>query len=335
MASPEPIFQILSAPRITLALRTAIELDLFTPLDKSPLTAEKLARKRKSSARGARILMDALLSTRLVTKNRKTGEYRLGSLGRDYLVKGRPGFIGPILELQGHPGMQAAMASLPAAVRKGGCTIESNAHSESQSFWETFATVTSLDAIPMAKQLARIAGVTRNSGPMKVLDLACGSGRYGITIAETNPRAEVTLFDRANVLRKTRPIARKSKAAARIRFRSGNLFEADLGGPYDLVVASHILHHFSLEECDLVVKRIHSSLNPGGKVAIQEFIVDNARASRTRQIFFSLVMLVWTDKGEAWSFQDYRQLLAGNSFRNIRFMNRQQPSQFVIAERSR
>ncbi len=335
MASPEPIFEILSAPRIALALRTAVELDLFTPLAKGPRKAKQLARQRQASERGVRILLDSLLGKKLLTKNRTSGEYRLAPIGRDFLVKGKPGFIGPILDLQAHPGMQDAMASLPGAVRKGGCTLTSNAHSKSQSFWEAFATATDVDATAMAGELIRVTGVNRESGPMKVLDLACGSGRYGITVAETNPLAEVTLFDQENVLRKTRVIARKSKAKKRIRFQEGNLFTADLGGPHDLVIASHILHHFSLQDCDRIIKRIRKALRPGGMLAIQEFIVDNARAARTRQILFSLVMLVWTNEGEAWSFQDYRRLLAGNSFRRIRFTNRQQPSQFVTAVRSR
>ena len=335
MASPEPIFQILSAPRIALALRTAVELDLFTPLDKGPLNAKRIARKRKVTERGTRILLDSLQGLKLITKKKSTGEYRLAPIAKAHLVKGKPGFIGPILELQADPNMQKAMMSLPAAVRKGGTAVSSNAHSKVQSFWETFATSTNLDATANARELAKASGVTATSGPMKVLDLACGSGRYGITVAEINPKAEVTLFDQKNVLKKTRAIARKSKAAKRIHFREGNLFTKDLGGPYDLVIASHILHHFSLEDCDLILKRIHNAMNPGAMVAIQEFIVDNTRSNRTSQILFSLVMLVWTNEGEAYSFQEYRQLLAANSFRRIRFTNRQQPSQFVTAVRSK
>ena len=73
--SPEHIFQTLNAHQQTSALKTAIELDLFTSIDEGNHSAKEIANRVKASERGVRILSDYLTILGFLTK--EEGRYNL------------------------------------------------------------------------------------------------------------------------------------------------------------------------------------------------------------------------------------------------------------------
>jgi ubiquinone/menaquinone biosynthesis C-methylase UbiE len=317
--TPDPILQVLHGYRLAGALKAAAELDLFTAMA-GGATALAIAGRAGASVRGVSILLDALQGTGLVRKSGRL--YRPSPLARTFLTRGSPKSILRVMPLFAHRAIWDSFADVASAVRKGRSTLPSNAHAKDQKFWEDFADATADEARRCAAEMVRIV---RPRGPMRVLDVACGSGMYGKSVADANPRAEVTYFDQPNVLRRTR------RLVGRGRFLAGDLFRTDLGGPYDLVIASHILHHFSLAKSAGIVKKIARALRPGGTLVAQEFLADDARRKRTQQLLFSLVMLVWTEGGHAYSFGEMRRLLTANGFRDVRFHLPDAPGQFVTA----
>ncbi len=325
MRSPDPIFEILGGYRLSAALKAAIDLGVFAAMGNGRRTVRAVAKQVRSSERGIRILLDALQTTPLVTKGK--GGYRLTPLARQFLVPGTPTYIGWVSRLSMHPKMWSSFGELTSAVRRGGTVLRSHAHSEDQSFWEDFANVVKEDARRLARGLVKILRIGRK--PLRAIDLACGSGMYGLSVAEANPKAEVTFLDRQNVLRHTR-----RHTGGRFRYIPGDIFKTNYRGPYDLAIASHVLHHFGPAANGRLLRRIARSLRPGGRLAVQEFLTDDARKRRTRPLLFSLTMLVWTREGEAFSFREMRRMLTENGFRRIRFHYREQPSQWIIAERA-
>jgi len=68
MPSPTLFFETINAFQKTEALRSAIELDLFTLCSQGNQTAASLAAATKTSARGVRILADVLTIYGFLTK---------------------------------------------------------------------------------------------------------------------------------------------------------------------------------------------------------------------------------------------------------------------------
>jgi 2-polyprenyl-3-methyl-5-hydroxy-6-metoxy-1,4-benzoquinol methylase len=129
--------------------------------------------------------------------------------------------------------------------------------------------------------------------------VAAGSGLYGFTLAK-NPKVQVTSLDWPNVLVETRKWAERL-GVKNNQYIEGNLFEVDWRGPYDVIVMSHIFHHFDRETCERLMKKAAAALAPGGKLAVHDFLADQGGE------LFSLTMLVWTKKGEAYRSDDYRR----------------------------
>ena len=68
------------------------------------------------------------------------------------------------------------------------------------------------------------------------MDLATGSGVWGIVLAEHFPRARVTAVDFPAVLEVTKETAEKHGVADRFRFAGGDLLAADFGARHDLAM---------------------------------------------------------------------------------------------------
>jgi SAM-dependent methyltransferase len=324
MTTPDPIFQVLLGYRLAAVLRAAIELDYFGAVAEGRRTARAVAASRGGTERSARMLLDALAASAPALLRKRGAGYALTPVSRKYLVKGSPAYLGDLMPLYGHRRMWEAFYDLPEAVRAGTSTAASNAHTENQEFWEAFATSTYRDAVPKARKMIGLLG--RLPSPCAVLDLACGSGAYGATFAAEVEGARVTLFDQANVLATARTLVK-----APVAWMEGDLFKTPLGGPYDVVIASHVFHHFDPDECQALARKIAAALKPGGRLVIQEFVPDERRASKAQPLMFAVTMLVWTRAGDAYRVSDYRRWLKAAGFGPVAYHPLAMPGDLLLA----
>src|SRR5690242_17097295 len=93
-AQPNPmaIFQAFSGYQLSMALRAAIELELFTHIADGAITAGELAARSKASERGIRSLCDSLTATNFLTK--QNGAYGLTIDSAAFLSKRSPAYLG-------------------------------------------------------------------------------------------------------------------------------------------------------------------------------------------------------------------------------------------------
>ncbi len=300
---PTPILQMLQANQVTAVLKTSIDLGVFAALAEAPLTAEAVAAKIACPARSTGILLDGLAVIGLAVRRGAT--YELAPLARAYLVPGAPTYLGDASNIFAGPMLWEGFGKLAEAVRADGTVMEQHAETPSNVFWETFARSSAALAFPTAAALAeRLAPIAAAKKSLRVLDVAAGSGIYGHTMLRL-PGVDVTFLDWPNVLVETRAWGdRLGVDQARAHYLPGSVFEADLGGPYDLVIASHLYHHFDPKTCLGLTRRLAGALAPGGRLAVHDFVTGPA-LENPGATMFSLVMLVWTRQGKAYSTDDY------------------------------
>jgi C-methyltransferase len=300
---PTPILQMLQANQVTAVLQTAINLGIFAALADGPRTADAVAAKIECPAHTTGIVLDALSLHGLVS--RRGPSYELTPLTRAFLVPGGPSYLGDLANIFASPVLWEGMSRMTEAVRTGGSVLSQPAETPSHPFWETFARSSAGLAFPAAAALAaQVAPLVAERKRLRVLDVAAGSGIYGHTLLRT-PGVEVTFLDWPNVLEETRAWAgRLGVDPARTHYLPGSVFEADLGGPYDVIVASHIYHHFDRATCQRLTRRLAGALAPGGRLAVHDFVTGPALENPAATLF-SLVMLVWTRSGKAYGLDDY------------------------------
>ena len=312
----EPSFDLLwdtfSGYQRTAALKAAIDLDVFTAIAAGATTLDALAPRCQASVRGLRALLGHLVMDGFLTRD--GDRYGLSPTSAVLLDRNVPSFVGSAITFIASPTVVDAFARLTEAVRLGATAIPDNGSlAPEHPMWVEFARAMAPLAGATAKLLGNLLDVERSPGG-DVLDVAAGHGLFGITLAQANPRIEVTALDWPNVLTVAKENARQAGVATRFHTRPGSAFEVPFGGPYDLVLLPNFLHHFDPRTCEQLLAKAHGALSPGGRVVIVEFVPDDDRLGPPAAVRFALVMLASTPAGDAYTFGEYRAMLQHAGF---------------------
>jgi 2-polyprenyl-3-methyl-5-hydroxy-6-metoxy-1,4-benzoquinol methylase len=315
--SPASFFDTINAYQRTEALRTAIELDLFSHLAGGQRTAEQLATACQASPRGVRILADYLAINGLLRKI--DDEYALTPDAAAFLDRRSPAYLGGTVEFLLSDSIRESFQHLTAAVRRGGTALsDEGTVSHDNPIWVAFArAMAPVMQVPSRLLADLIRGDVQQ--PLRVLDVAAGHGLFGIAVAERYSQARVTALDWPNVLAVAAENARRAGVADRHTLRSGSAFETDWGGPYDVVLLTNFLHHFDLPTCRQLAAKAHAALAPGGRALTLEFIPEPDRITPPGTAVFALTMLATTAHGDAYTFAEYEQVFAQAGFRQSEF----------------
>jgi 2-polyprenyl-3-methyl-5-hydroxy-6-metoxy-1,4-benzoquinol methylase len=310
--TPERIFQVMTAFQHTAALRSAIELNMFTAIGEGNKTAAAIAGACGASERGIRILCDSL--TILGFLNKENGEYTLNDLAATFLDRRSPAYLGSMADFLNSETQMRGFDGLTEAVRQGGTVVTGDGSVDPESpMWVKFARGMAPMMVPPAQMMAARLDFAPDQ-KVKVLDIAAGHGVFGITIAQKFPNAEVYAVDWANVLTVATENAEKAGVSDRHHLIPGSAFDVDYGDGYDVVLLTNFLHHFDPDTCEAVLRKINRCLNGSGRVMTLEFIPNEDRISPPMEALFPLVMLAATPAGDAYTFAELKEMCENAGF---------------------
>jgi SAM-dependent methyltransferase len=304
--TPGLVFEMLQAHQRTAALKAAIDLDVFRAVGEGPADVATIARRCSASERGIRILCDFLAIHGVLEK--VDGKYRHTPTSAAFLDPGSPYCLASIAQFLANPAMRAPYDDLAGIVRRGRTDLPGDGSVEPENpIWVQFAETMAPMMAPMVGPLGQVV-LEGHPGAMRVLDIAAGHGLFGIEIAKQNPEARVTGLDWAPVLRVAMDNARKAGVHDRYDMLPGSAFEVDFGGPYDAVLLTNFLHHFDQPTCVGLLKKVHSSLKPGGRAATLEFVPNEDRISPPMPAAFAMTMLASTVSGDAYTQSELKAM---------------------------
>jgi SAM-dependent methyltransferase len=330
MPSPDLVFESMFAYQKSAALKSAVELDLFTAIDDGASSVSAIAQRVNASERGVRILCDFLAVNRLLSKS--DGAYRLVPESAAFLSKKSPAYLGSVARFLVMPELGKYMEALPDAVRRGG--VEDTGHSSvatDNPIWVEFARSMMPMMIPNAHAIAEL--VAGGTTPIKVLDIAAGHGAFGIAIAQRNPNADIVAVDWKAVLTVAKEHAQQAGVLARYQTIPGDAFDVDYGVGYDVALITNFLHHYDPPTCTSLLRKVAGALKPEGQVVVLEFVPNPDRVSPPIPAAFSLTMLADTVGGDAYTFAELRDQLTGAGFRDVAAHPTPTPETIVIARR--
>lgn len=309
MPKPDHIFGALTAYQRTATLKAAVELDVFTAVGAGDRTVDALAARCKASPVGITRLCNTLVADGMLTKDGDT--YGLTMDAAIFLDRSSPACLGSMITFFTSPTIVESFARLTDAVRRGGTALDGDGTTEAEHpVWVEFARAMAPGARFMAELMASIVGPVHGT----VLDIAAGHGLFGITVARNNPDVRVVALDWANVLAVAQENAEAAGLADRFTALPGSAFDADLGAGHAMVLVPNFLHHFDLPTCETLLRRVHASIAPGGRIVIVEFIPNEDRVTPIDAARFGLTMLATTAHGDAWTFAEYERTLHAAGF---------------------
>jgi hypothetical protein len=133
-----------------------------------------------------------------------------------------------------------------------------------------------------------------------------------------SPDIRVTAVDWPGIIPITKKVAARNGLADRYTFVAGDLHTADFGQGHMIATLGHILHSEGEARSRRLLKKTFEALTPGGTIAIAEILVDAERQTTVPALIFAVNMLVNSDEGDTFTFDEIRGWLEDAGFGRVR-----------------
>jgi len=326
--TPERLMQFGSAYAPPLIIGAAARNKVFDTLADGPKTVEEVARATGCSIRGLRAIMNALVGLDLLSKERN--KYSLTPESEAFLVSNKPGTLAGFFPMN-MKRLIPLWLKLDEIVRTGRPAESRNQEHPGTEFFTELVENIIPASYASAQALADHLKLAAAKQPTRVLDVAAGSGIWGIALAQKSPQVRVTAMDWAGMIPTTKRITQKFGVADRFKFIEGDIGEADFGSGYDIATLGHILHSEGKERSRHLLKKTFGALKPGGTIAIGDWLVNDERTEPLPALIFAVTMLVNTEEGDTFSFKEIKNWLEEAGFKNARTLEAPGPSPLILA----
>jgi ubiquinone/menaquinone biosynthesis C-methylase UbiE len=326
--TPQRLMELSFAYAPPLIISAAVSNKVFDSLENGAKTSMEVAEQTGTSPRALRILMNALVGLDLLKKDRK-GNYSLTPESAAFLLSSQlgthAGFFGTIT-----PQIVSRWLGLSEIVRQGRPAVAVNQEAEGTEFFSQLVERIIPMSYPPAQKLADHLKLARAGNEIRVLDLAAGSGIWGIALAQKSPRVRVTAVDWPGMIPTTKRITQKFGVGDRFNYVEGDILAANFGSGYDIATLGHILHSEGEERSRALLNKTFRALKAGGTIAIAEWLVNDERTKPLPSLLFAVQMLVNTEKGDTFSFNEIKTWLEEAGFKKVRKLQAPGPSPLIL-----
>lgn len=256
------------------------------------------------------MLLNALTAMHLIEK--EDGRYFNTEAGKQFLTKDSSEYIGYIIRHHHH--LADSWTRLDQAVETG-APVRKRVSDRDEEARESFL----MGMFNMAMNLApRLVTAIDLSDRRHLLDLGGGPGTYAIHFCLNHLKLKATVYD----LPTTGPFALKTietfGLSDRIEFIAGDYLKKEIQGHYDVAWLSQILHAEGFADCQRIIEKVVSVLDPGGLIMIHEFLLNDTMDEPLFPALFSLNMLLGTACGQSYSEKQIMDMLVKAGLREVR-----------------
>jgi SAM-dependent methyltransferase len=291
---------------------SAAELDLFTKIEDSWDSAEKIAGKFGWDKRALERLMDCLVTFGLLKKNGKS--YSLTQEGAAYSAKHAESSLPMLLHMKR---LWETWSGLTDIVKHGPDSESKPPVPMDMDVRKAF--IGAMHAI--GRNLSEdIAASLDLSGYRALLDIGGASGTYTLAFLRRNPQLRGVLFDLADVIGMARERLSAEGFLDRVELVPGDFYTDELPKGCDLALLSAIIHQNGYKQNVELFAKIYRVLAPGGMLLIRDHIMDEERTFPPQGALFAVNMLVNTRAGDTYTFKEVREALGQAGFKDARLL---------------
>jgi hypothetical protein len=330
--SPEKLLALGMSFWNAKTLLSAVELGVFDALADGPVDLATMTAKLGLHERSARDFFDALVAMKVLARD-ANGRYANTPETELFLVRGRPSYVGGLLEMA-NARLYESWGHLSQALKSG------RRQSENQDASDFFAALYA-DPNRLRGFLAAMSGVSAAAAQAiadkfpwrdykSFVDVGAAQGMVPVTIARAHPHLSGAGFD----LQQVGPIFEEYVAdnglADRVCFHPGDFFK-DALPKADVIVMGHILHDWDLEQKRMLLKKAYDALPEGGALIVYEAMIDNDRRENAFGLLMSLNMLIETDAGFDFTGADCQGWMKDAGFSSSRIEPLTGPDSMAVA----
>jgi hypothetical protein len=261
-------------------LLAALDLDLFTKIERGSDTVDALAEVLEVDPGRVDALVVSLLALQLV--ERDGGHLRNAADVQRYFVRDSKAYFGDGLLHTARNGYASfgdlARHFRPRLSRYAAVARDPRAARE--------MTVAGFNySLGSARRLARQYDFSRHS---LLMDVGGGSGVYSITACQAFPSLRAVVFDFPVICAVTEEFIEQAGLRDRVRTVTGNFLSDPLPVGADTALLSGNLQAYGSGDAAQVIRRIFEALEPGGTLNVIDYMLDAGRDGPLEPAFMNL-----------------------------------------------
>jgi SAM-dependent methyltransferase len=296
-------------------LYTAIDLRVFTQLAAEPLPLPQIAEALGLAERAAGRLLYACAALGLVQVT--PAGFANTPLTQQYLVEGKPTFIGSYLTLFDTLAYHR-WEQLGLALHRNG-PVDAVQHpyyalADDADEASSFSMAQHDGSRSLGYALARRVDFTPYTC---LLDLGGGSGAYTVEILRHYPHLRAILMDFPQVARLAETVMQQEGLTERVQILGGDYEREALPSGADVVLWSGNLHASSPERCLHVLTKLRAVLPPTGLVVLHDYVLDADRTGPLIPALLALHLTLVSAQGQVYSRTELRALLTQAGFATV------------------
>ncbi|MEM7534166.1 MAG: methyltransferase [Chloroflexota bacterium] len=307
---------------LPFAMLAGMQLDLFTPLQHGPLTAEELAVALAVKPDKLSLLLYALVNTRLLSVERDEAgiDHFANTPEADYfLVKGKPSYRGSLHEA--FSDMWNSALHTAETIRHGQPQAKHDFHSMDPAELAVFFRGLHAGATATARALMRRYDMKLHRS---LLDVGGGSGGLAISLVNALPALHATVAELPSVTSITQQFIDEAGVGERVTALTIDVAKDAFSGDttYDAAVMLNYTQILSIADIRSSLQHVYEVLDPGGVLYIVAAVLDDERTTPIETVGMNLVFLNIYDDGRAYTDGEYRSWLAEAGFVDYERMSR-------------
>ena len=324
MTTPNAFTRLLmasSAFQESCLLHATAELDLGTHILErgGNATIDELAATLNLDLRALTVLLDALVGLGYFTKS-EDSRCSVAEPFVEALDSRHPATVVPMLRHMGNClrswGQLARIVTDGTPAQREPSIL--GAEADGVSFILAMNSIGRTLVGPMVDDLKKYGVLDFGKENIRIIDIGGASGTYTLAFLEALPQAEGTIFDLPIAIREARQRFAGTPLESRVSFAEGDFYQNELPEGFDFAWVSAIIHQHGREESQALYEKTYRALNPGGRIAVRDFVMEPDRTSPPPGTLFGINMLVNTRNGMVYTYDEIRTDLEAVGFINIR-----------------
>ena len=299
---PKLIHELSNSIFEPLALLGAMKLDLFTPLKNGGLETGELAALLKVNPERLAILLHALVATGLLEKSGT--KFKNSDEAQTYLVSDSAHYVGFLSGLfaelwpSGFKTAETLMSGEPRAAHN----YATMSDDELRAYYSA--------SLPGASASARqFQNQVNLKNVKRIVDIGGGSGGLLIGLCQLNSALTGTLVDHPNTCEIATKFIHEAGLSNRIDIFPCNILRGSPEEEYDLAVMRNFIQVQSEEDAATAIRNTSKSIQPGGRLVIWGWAIEDDRLTPKSAALHNLVYLNFYEGGQVHTIGAHRSWL--------------------------
>lgn len=307
------------------AIAALDHVGVFSLLNKKSASAQEIAQELGLNERALTITLKLNVSLNILEY--KSNDFSLSELGRKFFVPEEAFYWGHMfrinVDFKGHivrgiisklQQQEEFEGELPVSLG-GSAPVDMWAKGDvdTESARRIASSMHSHSAIPaLENSTAECYGKHQ-----KVLDIAAGDGCFSLELCNQWEHLRCSILELPTMCSIVEENAKAMGHADRIKTYPLDMFRQEWPKGYDAHFFSNVFHDWNFKTCTWLARKSHESLPDGGKIYLNEMLLNDDGCGPIQATAFSMLMLL-TTKGQQFTFFDLKKILTEAGFKDVK-----------------